>query len=47
MRILGKEGVISGSDANRIVNEAISNVTFKDKRLGEILRAMDYQSIDS
>jgi hypothetical protein len=47
VRILGKEGVISGSDANRIVNEAISNVTFKDKRLGEILRAMDYQSIDS
>ena len=45
MRILGKEGVISGSDANRIVNEAISNVTFKDKRLGGILRAIDYQSI--
>ena len=44
-RILGKEHVISGSDANKIVNEAISNVTFKDKRLGGILRAIDYQSI--
>jgi hypothetical protein len=46
VRILGKEGVIAGSDANKIVNEAISNVTSKDKRLGEILRAIDYQTID-
>jgi hypothetical protein len=46
VRILGKEGVIAGSDANKIVNEAISNVTSKDKRLGEILRAIDSQTID-
>ena len=45
VRILGKEGVMSESDADKIVDAAILNVRAKDERLGEILRSIDSQSI--